>query len=196
MGVKNEKLFKTILTMAVTGVVFLSLVGMNITRFGQNARPSSADAVIVLGCRLYGTVPSPFLQARLDEGLRLYQAGYGQYIIVSGGQGPGEDIPEAEAMRQYLIARGVEPKKIITEDQSTSTMENILFSKDKMEAYGLKDAVIVSNKYHLKRTSLMAQSVGLNATYSGVYLTQYRAYEMAGFIREIAALVKFYLLKR
>lgn len=75
--------------------------------FGARARPSASDCAIVLGCGLYGTAPSPFLMARLDEGARLYREGYANRIIVSGGKGPGEDITEADAMKDYLVERGV-----------------------------------------------------------------------------------------
>lgn len=160
-----------------------------ISRFGASARPAKSDCIIVLGCRLYGTVPSPFLRARLDEALRLYREGYARYIIVSGGQGPGEDISEARAMKQYLVQNGVDDSYVIEEDKSTSTETNLKFSLEKMKEWGLKTALVVSNDYHLARAAVIARRIGLDAAYSGVRLPQYRRWEITGLIREVPALI-------
>lgn len=186
---------KNIMVTAVVMLVFMleAVVGFGIIIFGTRAQPVKSDCIIVLGCRLYGTTPSYFLAARLEEACRLYREGYGKYLIVAGGQGPGEEIAEAEAMAAYLEARGIVPEHIIREDQSTSTMTNILYSKAKMEQLGLKKAVIVSNKYHLKRAALMAKKAGIDATFSGVYVRAFPYNELLGFLREIAALQKYYL---
>ena len=73
-------------------------------------------------------------------------------------------------------------------------MENLSNSKKVMVDKGFKTAVIVSNKYHLKRASLMAKKVGIDASFSGVYVTPYKSHERIGFIREIPGLLKFYIL--
>jgi uncharacterized SAM-binding protein YcdF (DUF218 family) len=161
--------------------------------FGWRARPEKSDSIVILGCRVRGTRPSTFLETRLEEGLRLYREGYGKYIIVSGGQGPGEDISEAEAMRKYLLERGVDDADILVEDKSTTTMENLSYSKKKMDARGLKNAIIVSNKYHLKRASMMADRAQIDASYSGVFVKKYWLNEISGSLREIPAFIKLFI---
>lgn len=161
---------------------------------GSKADPEPADCIIVLGCGLYGSTPSPFLMARLDEGLRLYDERYADKIIVSGGQGPGEDITEAEAMRRYLLSRGVPSSDIILEDESTSTLTNLRNSQALMEDNGLGSAIVVSNAYHLGRCRLLARKLGLDATFSGVRLPQYRQVELKGILREIPAVMLAFVL--
>jgi uncharacterized SAM-binding protein YcdF (DUF218 family) len=147
----------------------------------------------VLGCKVNGTIPSPFLVSRLDEGIRLYKLGYGRAIIMSGGQGSGENISEAAAMKKYAISQGVPTGKILTEDTSTTTLTNLINSKKIMDKNNLRSTIIVSNKYHLRRASLIAGEVGLKASYSGVYNSKYMAMEISGFLREILATYKFYI---
>lgn len=180
---------------AVMIVVFLvcTILGIIIFSFGMEAKPVKSDCIIVLGCQVYGNEPSPFLKYRLEEGLRLYKLGYGRFIIVSGGKGAGEDIPEALAMRDYLISIGAPSSAVIMEDKSVSTFANITNSREKMDEYGLNSAVIVSNKYHLKRASLIAQKEGVEASYSGIFVSNYKGQELKGFLREILALMKYYI---
>ncbi len=166
-----------------------------IVYFGESAKPQKADCIIILGCRVYGSTPSPFLVWRTEQGFKLFKEGYAKYIIVSGGKGTGEDISEAQAMKTYLVSKGMDPSKIIMEDKSGSTMANLINSKDIMENKKMKTAIIVSNKYHLKRASLMAKHQGIKATYSGVFVKPYKSHEITGYFREIPALIKYYILK-
>lgn len=188
---RNAVRFGGLLLLVAFGI--LVIAGSIIIQFGYQAKPDKADCIIVLGCRLYGKEPSPFLKRRLDEGIRLYNEGYGKYIIVSGGKGNGETVSEAEAMKNYLIANGVDSERIITEDKSVSTFTNLKYSKVKMDEHGFKFAIVVSNKYHLKRTSLMAKSLDMKCSYSGIFVSQYITNEIKGFLREILALLYFYV---
>lgn len=183
--------------LCVTSVAFIAtlVTTFEIFYFGESAKPKKSDCIIVLGCQVYGMTPSPFLAWRTEQAFKLYKEGYGKYIIVSGGKGPGENISEAEAMKRYLLSKGVEASKILIDDKSGSTMANLINSKAIMDKEGLKTAVIVSNKYHLKRASLMAKQQNINGSYSGVFVTPYKYHEFTGYIREIPALIKYYLVK-
>ncbi|WAM30757.1 YdcF family protein [Caldicellulosiruptor naganoensis] len=175
-------------------IIAFTILELIIIFFGVNSKPKKSDAIIVLGCAVYGDFPSPFFKARLDEALRLYNKGYGRYIIVSGGKGLGENISEAEAGKEYLSARGVPSEFILIENKSFSTYENLLFSKKLMNKYSLKSAVIVSNKFHLKRASIIAKKVGIKASFSGVYVGQYLYEEVHGFLREVPAVLYTYFI--
>lgn len=192
----KKRIVMVITAAAILMFLICTTLGVIIFSFGENLKPVKSDCIIVLGCQVYGTVPSPFLKCRLEEGLKLYREGYGRFIIVSGGKGAGEDIPEAAAMRDYLVSIGAPPAAIIIEDQASSTYENILYSKKKMDEYDLKDAVIVSNKYHLKRASLIAEKEGMEASYSGIFVSGHEGQELKGFLREILALMKYYITGR
>ncbi|EYE88836.1 hypothetical protein Q428_05485 [Fervidicella metallireducens AeB] len=188
-----RNVYKVVLIILIFSVIPVFLL-INILSFALTVKPQKSDCVIVLGCRVYGTVPSPFLKCRVDEGYRMLKEGYGKYIIVSGGKGKGEDISEALAMKNYLISKGVKEDRIIVEDKSTSTYENLFNSKRIMNEKGFNSAVIVSNSFHLKRSSLIAEKVGINGSYSGVFVREHVFDEVKSFLREMLALIKFYVL--
>ncbi|AMC36776.1 YdcF family protein [Janthinobacterium sp. B9-8] len=120
-------------------------------------QPSS---LIVLGSGLDGTQPSPMLRARLDTAL-IYAAQYPKaQIVVSGGQGFSEEISEADAMQRYLLAHGIAPQRILQEDQSTSTEENLLFSYRLLKAKAAEPVLIVTNDFHALRASKIAKKQG------------------------------------
>lgn len=188
-----NKMFKFFKAILICGVIFVLFSLCTVVYFGQSTRPQKSDCIIVLGCKVYGTVPSPFLASRLEHAIELYKQGYGNYIIVSGGKGSGESISEAEAMKRYLVSKGIKTSYIIEENKSMTTMENISNSQKLMERNNLKTALIVSNKYHLKRASLIARYYKISASYSGVFVKEYKSHEVAGYLREVPALIKFYL---
>lgn len=181
------------ISVVILCMFFVLVVGIQIYKFGKFSKAEKSDCIIVLGCSVYGETPSPFLKSRTEEAFRLYKEGYANYIIASGGMGEGEEISEAEAIKRYLIELGMDEKYIIKEDKSTSTMENLKNSKEIMKDRSFNSAIVVSNKYHLKRASLMAKRVGIHASFSGVFVEDYINHERYGFIREIPALIKFYI---
>jgi len=191
-----KKVLKIFKYLVLIGILIAIFIEVDVIKFGMKDKPKESDCIIVLGCQVKGTHPSPFLQERLKEGIRLYKEGYGKYIIVSGGKGPGEDITEAEAMKKYLLDKGIEESKIVMEDESKNTMDNLAFSKKVMKNKGFKNAVVVSNNYHLKRVSLMCKRLKMDTSYSGVFVSQYKLVEYKGYVREVPGVLKFLVLKR
>lgn len=114
--------------------------------------------VIVLGAGLKGEEVSNTLKVRLDEAIKYYKLHPDTTIIVSGGQGPDEVISEAEAMKRYLEKNGIPKEHILKEDQSTTTFENIAFSKSILEERHdqSEKVLIVTNDYHLFRAQMIA----------------------------------------
>ncbi len=156
-----------------------------------------SDAIMVLGCRVRGEEPSLSLEMRMKTAIKLYSEGYGKYIVLSGGKGPGEDISEAEAMRRYFIGNGIDEKYLIIEDKSTSTYENFKYSKPLIDEKGIKNIIVVSNGYHLKRASNIAEQLNVNATYKGFVLKgRYFIAEIKGALREVLATYKYMLLRK
>ena len=128
------------------------------------------DYIIVLGCaiRKDGT-PTPLLRGRLDRALTFAQAqeaetGKAPTFVLSGGQGSDECVSEAECMRRYLAARGVPEERMLLEDRSTDTSENMKNSKELIFAQK-EDAVtaFATTKYHVFRSGLKARQVKLRA---------------------------------
>ena len=125
--------------------------------------------VIVLGCGLSGDKVSNTLARRLDEAVFYHEKNPDAVIIVSGGQGPQEEVSEAFAMKNYLMEKGIAESRIIMEDKSTSTITNLAFSHDIMKEKNLPDdsVVVVSNSYHIYRAVSYARAEGLKPTHLG-----------------------------
>lgn len=129
---------------------------------GTEETEEPLDYVIVLGAQVRGTRVSRALQQRLDRAAAYLEEHEETVVIVSGGQGPGEDISEAEAMERYLIERGIAPERIRKEDKSVNTAQNIRFSKAWIEKENARIG-IVSNDFHVFRAVHIAKAQGIEA---------------------------------
>ena len=190
--VLTQDFLRRVLTaLLALGFVVLSLTGGTIARSAQGTESAQADYLIVLGCQVQGTVPSRMLRQRINAAADYLRTYPDALCIVSGGQGPGEDISEAACMYEQLTAAGIAPDRIILEDQATSTMENLRFSLELMEPGAT--AAIVSNEFHLYRAGQMAQMLGLDAALIPAD-TEFPILRTSYFLREIFAVWKFHLL--
>lgn len=148
------------------------------------------DYIIVHGAGLSnGEKVTPLLARRLDKGIQAYQKfGQKSKLIVSGGQGADEKISEAEAMKRYLLEKNISEENIICEDKSTTTFENLEFSKKIMDAQKEKyKCIFVTNNYHVFRTGLYAKKINMNAEGLGCKTALY--YWPSAFIREYIAVM-------
>ncbi len=127
-------------------------------------RPDTPSTVIILGCRVNGDKPSLALMRRIETAADYLLDHPSIRVIVAGGQGPDEWITEAEAMKRVLIQKGVSEDRILLEDRSTSTLENLTFAKEILDDNGLgTSVVIISEGYHMYRALSIAKRVGLDA---------------------------------
>ena len=157
--------WKILLRIAQTGlallILVLSAVEVWVIRIGQRndaARP--ADAVIVLGAGVNGTTPSLALQTRINAAESYLKANPGIPAVLSGGQGPGEDISEARAMFDALTARGIDPARLILEEQSANTRQNLQNSLALLPDDYHKTVAIVTNDFHMGRVRLLLNAAG------------------------------------
>ena len=188
---KHDFLRRCLTALLALAFVVLSITGGIIARSAEGTNGPEADYLIVLGCQVQGTVPSRMLRQRIDAAADYLQAHPDTIAIVSGGQGPGEGISEAACMFRELTARGIDPSRILLEDNSTSTMENLCFSLELM-APGAT-AAIVSNEFHLYRAGQMASQLGLDAALIPAD-TEFPILRTSYFLREIFAVWKYHLL--
>lgn len=142
--------------------LFLILLGCVFS--GMSRRPereAKADPryILVLGAQVKGEVPSRALAFRLEEAARLAGRWPKADLILSGGQGAGEDISEAECMRRYLEKKGIARERLLLEAASVSTWENLKLSE---EAYGCAgvSCALVSNNFHIFRAVKIAEKLG------------------------------------
>ncbi len=128
------------------------------------------DFVIILGCGLKKDGrPTPLLAGRIDRALAFGKAqeektGKKPVYVASGGQGPNEIMAESTSIRNYLIEKGVPPERVVEEDRSRDTRENMLFSKDKITAIRPDARIAFSTtNYHVFRSGLLARRVKMRA---------------------------------
>ena len=163
---KNPHLAKSLRRIMTACLCLLLLVyvvtGTLIVKTGFGKPDVSCDYLIVLGAGVNGTVPSLSLKERLDAAFTYLQQHPETVCILSGGQGNGENITEAECMYRYLTAAGIPENQLIQEDQATSTQENLQFSLALMERTEHTKIGILSSEYHLFRAKLMAQDQGFD----------------------------------
>jgi len=119
--------------------------------------------VIVLGCQTNGYDPTPMLLSRLERAKTYLDEHPGSVAIVSGGKGEDEGVAEAESMRAWLENHGIAPERILKEEQSANTEQNLQDSAELMRQHGLgTDAVIVTDWWHELRGIHWARQNGLS----------------------------------
>lgn len=150
-------------TFLILGIIWVIILSVLMAQ-AASAKPSHPATLIVLGCKVNGDIPSLALQKRIDAAAEYLLQNPSVPVIVSGGQGPDEWISEAEAMKTRLLEKGIGIERIMMEDKSTSTMENLEFSKKILLEKGLgTDVIIVTEGYHMLRAQTLAARAGLNA---------------------------------
>lgn len=168
--------------------IFSLIEGTIIYHANQKVDPGM-DYLIVLGAQVRGSRITKTLKYRLDTAVSYLLENPETVVIVSGGQGVGEDISEAEAMKRYLVDQGINEDKIRMEDKSTNTNENIRFSKNLIEDENAKVA-IVTNGFHVFRAVGIARKQGydkvqsLSAPSDAKLLINYYVREVLGVIKD------------
>ncbi|MEO1770120.1 YdcF family protein [Candidatus Enterococcus ferrettii] len=175
-------------------IVFWNFLSISLIYQLNDPKPDQ-DYVIVLGAGLIqGERVSPLLAKRIDRAIAFYQKQSRKtlsppQLLMSGGQGPDEKVPESVAMKNYALEQGIPEDEILIETHSTTTLENMRFSKDIMEREkpaGYR-AIFASNNYHIFRAGMYAEQVGLKADGIGAKTAKY--YLPNAFLREFAALL-------
>ena len=149
----------------ILGFVAALVTGIIIGNAEKGTKNATCDYLIVLGAGVNGTTPSLSLQERIDAAYTYLNANPDTICVVSGGQGNGEDITEAQCMFNALTEMGIPGSRIWTEEKSTSTLENIIFSLDIIEEKtGVRPdaAGILSSDYHLYRAEMVAREAGIS----------------------------------
>lgn len=162
---KNKFLFKGLKIFVCIGLVcFMGIEAVIISYPKHNEKKD--DYILVLGAGLRdGTIPTAILRGRLDAALECLEENKTAYIVLSGGQGDDEDIPESYAMSTYLQEKGVDKNRIILEDKSRDTNQNFKYSKEKIEEHSHKsldkiNVKIVTTDFHAFRSSILAKKNG------------------------------------
>lgn len=146
------------LLLLAAGFALFAVLEAWVISWARTDRETPVEAVVVLGAGVNGTQPSLSLLTRLEAALDYIQDKPDVPIIVTGARGPGEEISEARCMADWLIARGVEPSRVVLEERAATTAENVRFSKELLAGLGVPEGgsvAVVSSDYHLCRAAWM-----------------------------------------
>lgn len=158
---------------------------------GRKAPEPSAEYVVILGAQVRGETPSLVLNARIQAAAG-YLTEYPEAMAVaSGGQGSGESISEAEAIKRGLMRLGIAEKRILLENRSTSTSENLSYSAEIIRQRGgelTAGVVLVTNDFHVYRAVRLAEKLGYTEV-SGLGVTDFFAVTIQYYVREFFAVI-------
>ncbi|MCT3602376.1 hypothetical protein EFS28_01400 [Lactobacillus acidophilus] len=172
------------LSMSIFYIIFI-MVMYTLTSWLNliNINTKKLNYVVVLGAGLLGKKVTPLLASRINRGIEIYHKNPGSKLIMSGGQGPDEEIPESHAMAAYAEEHGVPKSDIIIEDRSKTTNQNLKFSHQLMKPDST--FCIVTNSYHVYRALVLAKRQGLQCIGYGAKTKWY--FTLNAFIREFIA---------
>lgn len=164
-----------ILGSLLAAMLYVAVTAAAIWNYGKMDDKRQADAAIVLGAAVDGEEVSPVFRERINHGIGLYQEGFVEYLIFTGGTGEGSTVSEAFAAKQYALEAGVPEEHILIEESSRITEENLANAGALMEEAGMDTAIIVSDPLHMMRAMEMAEDFGLEACASPTPTSMYRS---------------------
>ena len=168
-------------------VLFLAVEGLILGQFGAKPEPG-AQVCIILGAQMQESGPSDVLQRRLDKAMEYLRENPDTIVIVSGGKGSNEPVSEAAGMRDYLVAEGFDPERILTEDASSNTWENLSYS-GKLIDKDRDSVVIVTNNFHVFRAVSIAKKQGYKAV-CGLAASTHPSSLLNNMVREFFGVLK------
>ena len=170
---KMYLLFLFILSVLIA--VCLIAVASDIVNYGKRDEKAPSDVAIVLGAATTNGEVSPVYRERINHAIWLYENGYVDYLILTGGFGDGNSVSDSAAAKNYAISRGIPENVIFIEEASTITEENLEQAKIIMDNNSLNTAILVSDPLHMKRAMRMADDYGIDALTSPTPTSMYRS---------------------
>lgn len=147
--------------LGVIGIGVLTLLGSFFILFsaGNRKGKEGADYLIVLGAKVKGSIPTKALWGRIQKSFEYLEENPDTKVVLTGGKGPGEEISEASCMERELLAMGIAGERILKEEKSTTTLENIAFASEMIPNRKAK-ILIVTSDFHVKRGVAIARKAG------------------------------------
>ncbi|ANU16911.1 hypothetical protein BBI11_07705 [Planococcus maritimus] len=184
---------RILLVLSLIQTILIAATATSIWTFAGESELLEADAAIVLGTKVIGNEPSPVLEQRIKHAIDLYEAGYVEKIIFTGGTTDGAAIAESEVSRDFAIRHHIPEEDILIETQSLITEENFLFAGEVAEENGLSSFLVVSDPLHMKRALLMAEHAGIDAHSSPTPSTEFKGFTNIApfFAREVVCYMAY-----
>lgn len=191
VGVKTmcrKKFSKLLLLVSFFLLLFIVFAGAQIWTFSKKNQLIKSDAAIVLGAAVWNDEPSPVFRERINHAIWLYEKGYVDKLIFTGGKADEHTRAEAEVAKEYAKSRNVNEDDMLLETKSTITEENLQYAKILAERNRLTSFTIVSDPLHMKRAVFIAEELEMNVFTSPTPSTAYESFEtkLPFFIREWA----------
>lgn len=184
---------KRLMFLFVGFLLWFIIHSLIITYDGLNDSIAASDVAVVLGNKVeLDGRPSKRLQARLDRGVELYKNDLFHYVIVSGGTGR-EGLNEAVVMKRYLEEKGIPAENIIIDQNGNNSYMTAQNTKTIMRDMGLNSVTIITQFYHITRTELAFEKVGLENVYTA-HANYYEMRDIYSLFREFFAYYKYLLM--
>ncbi|MCI8537520.1 MAG: YdcF family protein [Oscillospiraceae bacterium] len=198
---KRHLLRSLILTLLLLGILCFGVLEVIVLAGGRDTMFGAPKVMIVLGAKVESWGPSVLLRDRLDEALDYLEDHPDLTVVVSGGQGSNEPMTEARAMRDYLVEHGAAEDRILLEERSHNTWQNLKFSYALLREQGYEEqmdsVLVVSNGFHLARVRLLFPRVWENGTLSTLAApSSHLGGAVYSYLREPAALIKSFVVDR
>ena len=177
---------KLVSVLTVLGLVWFCFTEYFVINNCRTDKSPGRSYIVVLGASVRGDEPSLSLLHRLQAAYAYLAENENAVAVVSGGQGPGEIMTEAACMKKWLMEKGIDGSRILEEGKSTSTSENLSFSKEIILSHGgsLDDVAVLSSPYHLYRAKYMAEAMGYSNVAGVACVYGYPIFTVGMFIRE------------
>lgn len=159
------KILEILVAVILAGVFSLAAVTYGCMLSAINEKPEPGATAVVLGCKVNGTSPSLTLWYRLEAARTYLSENPEAMCIVSGGQGNEESVTEASVMKEWLVREGISTDRIIEEDESLDTEENLRFSREilRQNPEAEESVCIITNDFHMYRALSIAKNLDLKA---------------------------------
>jgi uncharacterized SAM-binding protein YcdF (DUF218 family) len=182
-------------------IAYPAWLGFRIYQQSHRDELSAADAIVVLGAAQYDGEPSPVFKARLDQGAFLYEEGFSDLVMVSGGKQKSDRFTEAEVGEQYLFEEYSIPYDQVTgETEGTTTLESMRNIRSVAEERGVDSVLLVSDPLHSSRVKRIALDLGfkraLASPASYVALNRSRETKVQELLHEVAAMLAYEIFNR
>lgn len=175
-------------------------IGFQVWDQSREDENHSADAIVVLGAAQYDGEPSAVFRARLDHALYLFEQGFSDTVIVTGGKLSGDRFTEAEAGHNYLVDQGIPSEAIVQEGDGTSTLHSLRKVEELAEAGDIESLLLVSDPMHSERIKRIADDLGFDETYASWAsyqdLNRSRVTKAKELVREVGAIFVYEFFDR
>ncbi|RBW68832.1 YdcF family protein [Bacillus taeanensis] len=167
-------LVRLAVSMIAAFLIFIGYSAYSIWTFSSKNQLVKTDAAVVLGAAVWEEEPSPVFRERIHHAVWLYENGYVDKIIFTGGKAEGDAYAESEAARNHAIKNNVNEKDIFIEIKSKITEENLEYAYEVASENNLNTFTIVSDPLHMKRAMVMAKNKGMEAYSSPTQTSLYK----------------------